>query len=90
MKTFTKILFASGAALALAACGGQGDDAAGDAVAESADNQADAMEEMADNMSGNAEEAMEDKAEAVRDKGEMKEEAIDDADGNMGAMKNSM
>ena len=90
MKTFTKALLASGAMLALSACGGKGDDALGDNVAEAYDNQADAIEEMADNSSGATEDAMEDKAEAVREEGAAKEEAIDDADVNAAGMKNSM
>jgi hypothetical protein len=53
--------------LALAACGGQGDDTAGDNVADQADAQADNMEVMADNMSGVAEDNMEANASAVRE-----------------------
>ncbi len=90
MKTFSKALLASGAMLALAACGGTGDDAMGDNVADAAENQADALEEMADNASGATEAALENQADAVRDAGEAKEEAIDDADVNAAAMKNSM
>jgi ABC-type glycerol-3-phosphate transport system substrate-binding protein len=90
MKTFSKALLASGAMLALAACGGTADDAAGDNVAYAAENQADAMEEMADNATGATEDALENQAEAVRDAGEAKEEAIDDTDGNMAAAGNSL
>ena len=67
--------------LALAACGGSGDDTAGDNVADNADAVADNMEAMADNMSNEtAADAVEENAEAVREKGEAQEEAIDDAD----------
>jgi len=63
------------------ACGGSGDDTAGDNVAEAADMKADAMEDMADNMSnGTAAEMTEDNASMVREAGEDKEEAMDDAD----------
>jgi hypothetical protein len=69
--------------LALAACGGQGDDAAGDNVADNADAIADNMEDAADNMSNDAAaDALENKADAVRQEGENKEEAIDEADVN--------
>jgi hypothetical protein len=69
--------------LALAACGGQGDDTAGDNVADNYDAAADNMEDVADNMSNEtAADALEDNAAAVREEGEDKEEAIDDADAN--------
>ena len=69
--------------LALAACGGQGDDTAGDNVADNYDAAADNLEAIADNTSnGVAEEALENKADALREEGEAKEEAIDEADGN--------
>jgi hypothetical protein len=72
--------------LALAACGGQGDDAAGDNVADNADAVADNMEDVADNMSNDAAaDALEDNAQAVREAGEAKEDAIDDADVNASA-----
>jgi len=63
------------------ACGGSGDDTAGDNVAEAGDMKADAMEDMADNMSnGTAAEMVEDNASMVREAGEAREEAIDNAD----------
>ena len=69
--------------LALAACGGQGDDSLGDNVADNADAVADNLEAVADNTSNEAvAENLNDKADAVRDAGEDKEEAIDDADVN--------
>ena len=77
----------SAATLALAACGGQGDDSLGDNVADAAENQADMLEEMADNASTEAQaDALEDQADAVEDAGEAREEAIDDADVNADAM----
>ena len=69
--------------LALAACGGQGDDSLGDNVADNADAVADNMEDAADNTSNEAaEDALECNASAVREAGEDKEEAIDNADLN--------
>lgn len=73
-------LLAVAALGALAACGGQGDDATGDIVAKDADAAADTMESQADAMSGAAGEVVEGQAEAVREAGENAEEAIDDAD----------
>ena len=69
--------------LALAACGGQGDDTLGDNAAENADAMADNLEAIADNMSNEAvAENLEDQADAIRETGEAKEEAIDEADVN--------
>jgi hypothetical protein len=69
--------------LALAACGGQGDDTAGDNVADAAEAEADVLEDMADNaVNDTQEDALEAKADAVEDAGEAKEEAIDEADVN--------
>lgn len=70
------------AALALSACGGQGDDAAGDNIADNYDAAADNLEAMADNATGNEEEALENQADALREEGEAKEEAVDEADVN--------
>ena len=70
------------AALALAACGGQGDDSAGDNIADNYDAAADNLEAMADNATGNEEEALENQADALREEGENKEEAVDEADVN--------
>jgi hypothetical protein len=65
------------AALALAACGGQGDDAAGENVQENLENAADAMDA---NASENA--VLENQADALSEEGEQAEEAIDEADVN--------
>lgn len=67
-------------ALLLAACGGQGDDALGDNVADAAESRADGMREAADNTSGAAADRLEDQADQVEEAGYAKEEAIDDAD----------
>jgi hypothetical protein len=72
--------------LALAACGGQGDDTLGDNVADNAEAVADNIEAATDGGNEAVEDAGEDKAEAVRDMGEAQEEAIDDADVNAGAV----
>ncbi len=84
-----KVSFAlvGAAALALSACGGQGDDAAGDNVEQNYDNMADNLDAMADNTANGMEEAtLENQAEALRDEGDAKEEAIDDADTNAAAV----
>lgn len=69
-----------GTMLMLTACGGQGDDALGDNVADAAENRADGLEDAADNASGAQEDALEAQADIIRDTGEAQEEAIDDAD----------
>jgi ABC-type glycerol-3-phosphate transport system substrate-binding protein len=75
--------------LALAACGGKGDDSLGDNVAEAAEAQADNLEAAADNAATETQsDALEDQAEVVRDVGKAKEEAIDDADVNAEAVSN--
>ena len=80
MKTIFKAA-AVASLLTLAACGGAGDDAAGDNAASAADAVADNMEDMADNTTNEAtEDALESNAAAIREQGEDKEEAIDDAD----------
>jgi hypothetical protein len=70
------------ATLALAACGGQGDDAAGDNVADNYEAAADNLEAMADNTSGAEADALENQADALEAEGARKEEAIDEADVN--------
>ena len=81
MRMLLKAALGAGLIAMASACGGSGDDTAGDNVAEAADMKADAMEDMADNMSnGTAAEMVEDNASMVREAGEDKEEAIDNAD----------
>ncbi len=71
------------AALALAACGGKGDDSLGDNVADNYDAAADNLDAAADNAANGAEsDALENQADALREEGEAKEDAIDDADVN--------
>ncbi len=80
-----KISFAiiGAATLALAACGGQGDDALGDNVNDNYEAAADNLEMMADNTANGAEAAaLENQADALEAEGDRKEEAIDDADVN--------
>ena len=71
------------AALALAACGGKGDDSLGDNVNDNYEAAADNLEAAADNAATPAETAtLENQADALEAEGERKEEAIDDADVN--------
>lgn len=80
MKLLLKVMI-GGSMLALAACGGQGDDALGDNVADAAEAKADSLDAMADNATSEVvEENLQDQADVVRETGEAKEEAIDDAD----------
>jgi Flp pilus assembly protein TadG len=82
MTRTSTIAAAIGLSLALAACGGKGDDKLGEQVQEAAENKADKMDAMAENMSGTSEDLMQAKADATREAGEAKEEAIDDSDIN--------
>lgn len=87
MKTILRAAAVAAGIFALAACGGQGDDALGDNVADAADAQADNLEALADNAATEGQEqSLEAQADAVREAGEAKEEAIDDADVNADAM----
>ncbi|WP_300973950.1 hypothetical protein [Sphingomonas sp. LHG3406-1] len=79
-----KISFAlvGAASLALAACGGQGDDSLGENVQENYEAAADNLEAMADNTTGAEAATLENQADALEAEGERKEEAIDEADVN--------
>jgi hypothetical protein len=66
------------ATLALAACGGNGDDKLAERVEDRADARADEMENKAD--------ALDARAEAVRERGEDRADAIDAADVNADKM----
>ena len=74
--------------LALAACGGKGDDKAAQNVEQAFENKADALDKAAENASGAAEERLEDEAEVYRRTGEAAAEAIDDVDLNAQAPTN--
>jgi hypothetical protein len=75
------------AALALAACGGKGDDALGDNIADNYDAAADNLEAAADATANGAEsDALENQADALRDEGENAEAAVDSADVNAAAV----
>jgi hypothetical protein len=80
-----KISFAivGAASLALAACGGQGDDSLGENVQENMESQADNLDALAADAANQAEaEALGNQAEQLRDEGERAEERVDDADVN--------
>jgi|EBPBio282013_DNA_FD.fasta_scaffold23804_2 predicted small lipoprotein YifL len=89
MKTvFKSIALAS--LVALAACGGKGDDALADNVEANADNVADALDAQADNAVNEAtEDMLENQADSVRENGEAAADAIDDADVNAQQLKTS-
>ena len=71
------------AALALAACGGKGDDALADNVEDNYEAAADNLEAMADNTANGAEAAaLENQADALEVEGDRKADAIDKADVN--------
>lgn len=71
------------AALALAACGGKGDDALAENVQENYENAAENLDAMAENTANAAEaEALGEQADALEAEGARKEEAIDEADVN--------
>ena len=77
-----KISFAlvGAAALALAGCGGTGDDSLGENVQENMENAADALDDAAANAANMEAANLENQADALRDAGENAEEAIDEAD----------
>ena len=74
-------------ALALSACGGNGDDALADNVEDAAEMQADNLEAVADNTTNEvAADSLDAQADAVREAGDAKADAIDDSDVNAEAM----
>jgi hypothetical protein len=80
-----KVSFAlvGAAALALAACGGKGDDTLAENVQENYENAAENLDAMAANTGNAAEaEALGNQADALEAEGARKEEAIDEADVN--------
>src|SRR5688500_2356604 len=85
IREMKKIAFAivGAASIALAGCGGQGDDTLGDKVADNFDNAADNLDALAGNAANDAEaEALGNQADQLREEGENREDAIDDADVN--------
>ena len=82
MKKLSFVLVGA-AALALAACGGKGDDSLGENVNDNYEAAADNLEAAADNAAAPAEAAtLENQADALEAEGDRKEEAIDEADVN--------
>jgi len=81
MKTISFALVGA-ASLALAACGGQGDDSLGENVQENYENAAENLDAAAANASGAEAANLENQADALREEGENREEAIDEADVN--------
>ena len=80
MKHFATAFVGAGF-LALAACGGQGDDTAADNVEDAAEANAEMLEDMADNATNEmVEDNLEMQADAVEENGEQQADAIDDAD----------
>ena len=85
MIKVSKLLLGAGL-LALAACGGQGDDSAGENVQENYEAAADNLEAMADNTTNEmAADSLENQADALEETGAAKEEPIDEADVNAAA-----
>jgi hypothetical protein len=71
------------ASIALAGCGGQGDDALGENVQENMEAQAENLDALAANAGTDAEaEALGNQADQLREEGDRAEDAIDDADVN--------
>ena len=82
MKKFAFAIVGA-ASIALAGCGGQGDDALAENVQENMEDQADNLDALAGNAATDAEaEALGNQADQLREEGENREEAIDDADVN--------
>ena len=81
MKKFAFALVGA-ASIALAGCGGQGDDTLGENVQENLENQAENLDALAANAGDAEAEALGNQADQLREEGERREEAIDDADVN--------
>ena len=80
-----KIAFAlvGAASLALAGCGGQGDDTLGENAQENMEAQAENLDALAANAGSEAEaEALGNQADQLREEGENREEATDESDVN--------
>ena len=79
-----KVSFAlvGAASLALAACGGKGDDSLGENVQDNLENAADALNAAADNTSGADAANLQNQANELQAAGDNAEEAIDEADVN--------
>lgn len=79
----TAFALVGAASIALAGCGGQGDDTLGENVQENLENQAENLDALAGNAATDAEaEALGNQADQLREEGEKREDAIDDADVN--------
>ena len=77
------IAIPSAATLALAACGGQGDDSLGENVQENMEAQAENLDALPDNAANAAEaDALANQADALEEQGQRTEVAIDEADVN--------
>ena len=77
------------ASLALAGCGGQGDDTLGENVQENMEGEAENLDALAGNAANAAEaEALGNQADQLRNEGDRIEDAIDDADVNAAAEEN--
>jgi hypothetical protein len=86
MNFVSTMAIAVGMSLALAACGGTGDDKLGEQAQEAAESKADKLDAMADNASGTSEDLLDAQADATREAGEAREEAIDESDVNAEAL----